>query len=330
MNASGELPVGIIGAGVAGLTAAVDLLTAGREVHLIDKGRGVGGRLATRRIGAARLDHGAQFFTVRGEAFRDFIDDAIQANVVDVWCNGFDGEDGHPRYYCPGGMTALAKWVAADVVDHGGSISLAERVQSIHAEADRWTLPLESGGTVQVSDLIVTSPVPQSLDLVDAGTATIDAEVRQQLEVMTYIPTIGLLVTLDGPPTIPSPGAVQQTQEDLFSFIADNQQKGISAEPAVTLHANGSFSTRRWDDDPDEVLTELLSAATAWFGSATVVDAQLKKWKFATPLVPHADRCVVAAEVPGALVLAGDGFGGPKVEGAFNSGRAAAAALTSG
>lgn len=327
MSPSGSSTVGVIGAGVAGLTAAVALLDAGRDVHLIDKGRGVGGRLATRRIAGARLDHGAQFFTVRGEAFRAVIDSAMTAGVVDVWCHGFDGEDGHPRYYCPDGMTALAKWLATDVVDRGGVITLAERVQSVRTESGRWQLPLESGDDVRVSDLIVTSPVPQTLDLLDAGNVTLDDEHRAALEAMSYMPTIGALVVLDAPPAIRSPGGIQQTQEDLFSFIADNQQKGISAEPAITFHANGTFSTERWDDDPNEVLTDLLKAAEPWLGSARVVEAQLKKWKFATPLTPHTDRCVLAAKTPGALVFAGDGFGGPKVEGAFNSGQAAALAV---
>ena len=55
----------IVGAGLAGLMAGRTLAAAGHELVLVDKGRSPGGRLATRRIGAAALDHGAQFFTVR-------------------------------------------------------------------------------------------------------------------------------------------------------------------------------------------------------------------------------------------------------------------------
>ena len=42
----------IIGGGMAGLTAASELQGAGCRVLVLDKGRGVGGRLASRRIGA--------------------------------------------------------------------------------------------------------------------------------------------------------------------------------------------------------------------------------------------------------------------------------------
>ena len=49
--------------------AARELAEAGVEVTVLDKGESVGGRMATRRIGEAVFDHGAQFFTVRGERF---------------------------------------------------------------------------------------------------------------------------------------------------------------------------------------------------------------------------------------------------------------------
>jgi predicted NAD/FAD-dependent oxidoreductase len=49
----------IIGAGMSG-TAAAELSRAGRKLLVVDKGRGVGGRMASRRIGEAVFDHGAQ------------------------------------------------------------------------------------------------------------------------------------------------------------------------------------------------------------------------------------------------------------------------------
>ena len=70
-------------------------------------------------------------------------------------------------------------------------------------------------------------------------------------------------------------------------------------------------------------LAELLDWAGPWLGDATVVEAQLKKWRYAGPIEPVPDR-VLTAEVQGAtLAFAGDAFGGPKVEGAYNSGLAA-------
>ena len=59
-----------------------------------------------------------------------------------------------------------------------------------------------------------------------------------------------------------------------------------------------------------------------WFGTARVVERQLKKWRFATPRQVFPDP--VWCNDDGTIVLAGDAFAGPRVEGAHNSGLAAA------
>ena len=68
--------VAIIGAGLAGLTLATRLTEAGHPVVVFDKGRGVGGRMSTRRGDAdgLRFDHGAQYFTIRDPGFRTLLE----------------------------------------------------------------------------------------------------------------------------------------------------------------------------------------------------------------------------------------------------------------
>ena len=70
----------VIGAGMAGLIAAAELRRAGRRVLVLDKSRGGGGRLASRRIDGATFDHGAQFITTRDPRFADLIEQG--------WCDG--------------------------------------------------------------------------------------------------------------------------------------------------------------------------------------------------------------------------------------------------
>ena len=53
--------IAVIGSGIAGLACARRLSDAGYAPILFDKGRGIGGRLATRRTPDGRqFDHGAQ------------------------------------------------------------------------------------------------------------------------------------------------------------------------------------------------------------------------------------------------------------------------------
>ena len=115
-------PVLIVGAGLAGLVAANALAAAGRRSVVLDKGRTVGGRLATRRMSGldgrvGRLDHGAQFFTVRSPDFAELVHEWRRAGVVREWCRGFNGSgDGYPRYCAEGGMSTIAKLLAATAV----------------------------------------------------------------------------------------------------------------------------------------------------------------------------------------------------------------------
>jgi renalase len=310
----------VVGAGLAGLVAARELLDAGvasSDVLVVDKGRSPGGRLATRRIGAATLDHGAQFFTVRTPAFRSRVDDWIERGVVDVWNHGFDTDDGHPRYIAAAGMNSLAKDLAVGLTVECSTMAFAVRRSSDDAS---WDVVIDDGTKRPADRVIITSPLPQTFGLL-ADTAI---ELDPQLFRTDYDRTICLLAVLDRPvESLPTGGA--QPTDGIFGFVGDNQSKGVSSLPAITLHADPAWSEEHWTDDVDVLGDLLTEAALPWFGEARVVDQQVKKWRFATPRSIWPDPCWVSLD--GSIVLAGDAFAGPRVEGAHNSGLAAAHAV---
>ncbi len=324
-------PILIIGAGLSGLVAANALQQAGERVLVIDKARSVGGRLATRRMGGAggataRLDHGAQFFTVRAPDFAELVHEWRRAGIAMEWCRGFSPSgDGYPRYCAEAGMNTIAKYLAStvEVVTDAQvhAVGGGDGMLSVVTEGDqRWTS----------NRVLLTPPVAQSLTLIDNGWLPIDDEIRASLEAVTYAPCIALLVTLDGPGAVREPGGMQLdgSEHDVWSFVADNQRKGISDVPALTLHANEGFSAANYHADADSVQAALIHAALPFFGSANVVEVEVKKWRYARPLTMHADRCVSVEPVEGTrLVFAGDAFGEARVEGAALSGLAAAEAL---
>ena len=61
--------IAVIGAGMAGITAARTLVQAGHRVSVFEKSKDAGGRMATRDTPYGGFDHGAQYFTVRDERF---------------------------------------------------------------------------------------------------------------------------------------------------------------------------------------------------------------------------------------------------------------------
>jgi len=326
VTAPPDLPVAVVGAGLAGLAAARHLVAAGRDVVVVDKGRSVGGRLATRRIrvdglGEARLDHGAQFFTVRGQELAALVRTLEDQGLVRVWNHGFGDHDGHPRYVGVGGMNALAKHLAV-----GLDVRLDVAIAAIGpARGGGWHLA-GSGLDLDAAAVVCTPPVPQTLALLAAGGTALDAGLAADLAGIEYDAVLAVLAVLDGAPALPATGGVQ-LDHGPFTFVADNAAKGISALPALTLHTTDAVARDRWDDDPDAVLADLLDAAAPWIGRARVVTAQLKRWRYAAPRAPWPEPTVTVAAGPGPIVLAGDAFAGPRVEGAYRSGLAAAAAV---
>ena len=314
--------VAIVGAGLAGLAAAGSLVEAGHEVVVFDKGRSPGGRMATRRIGGATLDHGAQFFTVRTSELQRRVDGWLADGLVFEWTRGFtEPPDGYPRYATRRGMNALAKRLAVGLDVRCGSMVFA--VRESEGSAQPWDVVLDDATVVGADAVISTAPIPQSV----AICITARAELPDDLRTIDYDRTLALLALLDGRPAIPAVGAVQNG-DAMFSMIVDNERKGVSALPAVTMHANAAWSREWWDRPHDETLDALCAAAAPWLGDAAIVERQLKRWRFATPQRTWPEPCWVATGTAAPLVLAGDAFAGPKVEGAFTSGWAAAAAVS--
>jgi hypothetical protein len=317
---SRNIDVLVIGAGMAGLSAAAALQKAGRKAVVIDKGRGVGGRMATRRIGAAMFDHGAQFITTRDSHFGDVLENARTAGAAMEWCRGFTAEaDCHARWRGTPGMSSLAKHLAL-----GLEIVQEKQVSALHQMTDHWSISTAYGETWSAKAIILTAPVPQSLVLLEAGGVVIELAVKTRLSAIQYERCLAVMAVLDGPSRMPPPGGFAPTHGPI-AWIADNQLKGVSAEPAVTIHATDEFSVAHWDQDRDETARRLIGAADEWLGVG-IKSFQIHGWRFSKPKQTDPSSCAVVSSAP-PLVLAGDAFAGPRVEGAAISGWAAAEAV---
>ena len=305
----------VIGAGLAGLIAAQQLRNSGHDVVVLDKGKSPGGRLATRRIGDATLDHGAQFFTVREPEFEHHVQQWIQAGIVREWCKGFSTQDGHPRYIGVLGMNSVAKHLARDLDIRCSTFAF----EVLRNEDYSWITKIDNGLSFESDALVVTCPLPQTYSLL----ITAQVFLPEELLNCQYDRTLGLLAVLDGESAVPAPGGLQNPDESL-QFVADNYMKGISHIPALTLHFSPAFSEQHWDDEPHALHQLLIKHAQPFLRQARIVESQVKKWRFATPRTPWPQRIWQH----GSLVIAGDAMSGPKVEGAALSGLAAANAIS--
>ena len=216
-------------------------------------------------------------------------------------------------------MTAVPKLLAKGV-----DVRLEKQIVSLSKMASGWLARAKEGETFTAGALLLTAPVPQSLALLDVGGFQLTEAMRTRLEAIEYERCLVVLAVLDGPSQIPSPGG-RQFADGPISWLADDQLKGLSPEPAVTIHASHAFSVEHWEGDRQESGRELLRAAAPWLG-ATVKEFQVHAWRYSKPLRAEECACLLANEAP-PLIFAGDAFAGSKVEGAALSGWAAAEIL---
>ncbi len=312
----------IIGAGMSGLSAARELQNSGHEVVVVDKGRGIGGRMATRRFAGGRFDHGAQFFTTRSDEFKAATQNWRSENVAHHW---FDGtptpdqpikDDGHPRYCGNDGMTGIGKHLMS-----GLNVQLGHEIETLARANGVWTATTLDGATFEGEELILTAPIPQALKLFDTSDCQLPTMMRETLESVTYEPCFAVLAQLDGPSNIAAPGLIYVNGDPIW-WVADNYQKGVSPiEGSVTIHSSGSYARKRYDDDQTQVGEELIAACKEWLGS-DVKEFEVRRWRYSKPENPL-DIGIARAENC-AVTFAGDALMGAKIEGAFTSGLMAA------
>ena len=270
----------IVGGGISGLTIATALQKKGVEVKVLDKGRGIGGRLATRHIdhpqyGNAFFDYGAQYFTVGTQQFQSLVNDWNEQGIVEEWCRGFptgnSGPSQEEKIYYRGVPTSrsIAQHIAA-----GLKCQTQIQIVDIKASDSQWILQSKNGEHFESDMLVLTSPVPQSLSLLAQSQILLPEDMKQRLEQVTYSHCIAVLAFLENASRVPSPGAMWLEDEKL-AWIACNEKKGSSPDAhAVTLHATSTFSTVNWTNDREEwvekrgeLAEQLIETASQWLGS---------------------------------------------------------------
>lgn len=291
---------------------------------MLEKSRGFGGRAATRRVADAVFDHGAQYFTVRSEAFGAWVDALKARGVVRLWSQGFhslhhgalhEPERGHARYVCPDGMNTLGK-----VLAEGLRVHRETRVVALRQLAQGWELRCDTGESYRARRCLVAIPAAQALEL----SAPVMAEpLQRRLASVQMAPCFALALGFAERLSLPFDGVT--LDGGVLAWIAHDSAKRADARHSVLmLHSSADFAKAHFDTDSAVVAKALLEAFTQT--QLTAAQPQwhnLQRWRYAlaeTPLaVPYLQQ--------GSLFFAGDWCGGARLESAYLSGLAVAEAI---
>ncbi|MEP2736015.1 MAG: FAD-dependent oxidoreductase [Erythrobacter sp.] len=310
--------IAIIGGGMAGLSCAAALAKAGHSPVIFDKGRGPGGRMAARRAEVAgetvSFDHGAQFFTADTPEFAEQITAWESSGLVELWSAA-----GDKSYVGVPGMNGPIRGMA-DALDvrWGARVSQAER------QADgTWRLSFEgSSETQHFTQVICAIPAEQAAVLLAMSAPDYAAQAKG----ITSTPCWALMAAFAGPLNLPD--AVKGGPSDPIAWAARNSAKPErSGSECWVIHGSADFSQSIIDHSKEDAADALLEAFAAQTGTdlTETVHTAAHRWLFAFPEVTNPQSHLWDERAQ--LGVCGDWLAGPRVEDAFLSGSALAAAI---
>jgi hypothetical protein len=315
--------VAVIGAGIAGLSCAAELRRGDAQVTVFEKSRGLGGRLATRRVGPFAFDHGAQFFTVRNAGMSRFLASAQVSGTVAAWqprtCvdGNIEAQPQQDWHVGAPGMSALVRNLT-----RGIEIKTGVSVHELLKGQRGWELQTDAGLQSTLFDAIVVAvPAPQALTLLSQH----GRGFRRLLEV-GMAPCWTAMAAFETP--LPLQSDVFRWSGGVVRWAAcDSAKPGRPKGPqAWVLQASADWSAKNLNAGTGEAAGMLL----AEFGAATgitlpkPVHLEGHRWRHALVERPLGRPCLTDEDI--AAVACGDWCTAPRVEAAFDSGRAAARA----
>ncbi len=298
----------VVGAGLAGLACARALTDAGVPVRVLERGRVVGGRLASRRLDGRPADIGAAYFTVDDPAFAAVVAGWRAAGLARPWTDTLVSYAGGPparpapgpvRWAAPGGLRSLAEDLA-----RGLDVTLGHPVAAVG--------PGPAVDGEPAAAVVLAMPGPQALRLLhpDLGTTAAAAQAQRWSPVLTAVLRYPARVW----PTFA--GAFVNEHPVLATVCDDGDRRGDGA-PVLVAHSTPEVAARHLDD-PAAAGPLLERATRELLGlPEPATPVLVHRWTYAQPEPGeggyHLDRSGVA--------LAGDAFGRPRVQTAWLSGR---------
>lgn len=301
------MQIAIVGAGMAGLSCATRLAALGHEVALFDKGRGPGGRMATRRVEAGgtllRFDHGAQYFTARDPRFVEQVARWEREGVVARWdAAGEDAWVGTPAMNAP---------IKAMAGRH--DVQFGTRIEQLLRDGDGWQLDGEGAPDRRFDAVVVALPAEQAGPLLQQHASAMGdlADTTRSAPCWTIMAAFEQRLSSEQD-SIRHHGAI--------GWAARNNAKpGRGSAECWVVQASPDWSREHLEDEATAVETALLDQLADAIGGPLPPRLAISahRWRFARSDSAGEEALWDAQQRIG---VCGDWLLGPRVEAAYLSG----------
>lgn len=312
--------IAIIGAGISGLSIA-KILEQNADITLFEKSRGVSGRLSTRRTDSYIFDHGAQYFTVRTNEFKEFLEPLFNSGVVQKWEPRYMRfnllsyttseliEDQEVRYVGTPNMNSICKYLS-----DGLNVKLNTRIISVKRDA-KWNLTDENGNEYNDFDWVISSaPSPQTIELFPKKSTCYD-----HIKSVDMIGTFALMLGFQD--AIKHKFDAAHILNSDISWISFNntKPKRFLDNTSIVIHSSHEYFDKNLYTETDEIISNLSKEASYVIGhDLSGADCKLlHTWRYANVATGHEIPSLIDTDL--FIAACGDWCAGGRVEGAFIS-----------
>lgn len=331
--------IGVIGAGIAGLTAGRKLAESGHEVIVFEKSKGFGGRLATRYAGdnhEIRMDHGAPCFTARSKEFISFVEELESKGILEEWYDHFPYYTEErilskhpdipvePYYYAPAGMNHIGKYLSRWV-----DIQLEKKVLGFtylgakNRKKRNWMINFEDFSVFEADAVIVAAPAPQAYGLIEnSQDETPFKRIIRNIDSISYEGCHSLMVNLGNQP-LPEWKSIRCKHNVIRQITNESSKRSQNDNFIVILQSESGFTTANLKTPESEITSAMLKSFTTITGIKAVkpVWTRLHYWRYRNVRNPMPGNFVQITDHTAPAALIGDYFtGGEAVETAYLSG----------
>ncbi|MDI6400878.1 FAD-dependent oxidoreductase [Balneolaceae bacterium ANBcel3] len=327
------MKIGIIGAGITGLTAGKVLAEAGHSVMIYEQGAFAGGRMASMTVNQWTADIGLPYFKSTSPEYKDFLEELASKNILREWKGDtYRYDEGKKErlpdeellYIAEGGMMpvadSLGRWLDIRFHEKIGGIT---KIASSQTKKSPWMINSSRIEVFPADAVILAVPAVQAYGLV--STAQDELPLRKMVSVLdeiSYSACCSFVAVYENA-AMPD-WKLLRSKHPVVSMITNESSKRETGKDVVLVGQTSSEYTHRMQEAFDgsvhnkEIKKALSEMLGPWAGKPAHFET--RHWKFKGPKKKLEGHYLESDDETAPFAVAGDFFQGVPFETAYLSG----------